>query len=177
MSDTSKDMEKKVVANPVVDATYKVSLVELSLILLLVGLIFVFIFGMGQLKKDKASEHLAREKFEEIVPVFKMAIAAIEEYKRLDDFGEYPFDFAQLNIPASDDYTVEMTEEGSMYIDTADFMISYDGEDYILIAESKSSFGKAGIKVLYTMKDASYQVEDPSPERRPTVLDEWLPHQ
>lgn len=176
MSDTSKNLEQKKASASGAALIHRVSLVELIFILLLVGLVFVFFFGMQQLKEDKARELIAHEKFEQIVPAIRASIAAAEEYRRTDDFGEYPFDFSQLNIPADDSYSIVFDDEtGSMLVDAEDFVISYDGEDYRFIAESTESFGKAGVKVIYTLRDASYEVDDPTPERRPTVLDEWLP--
>ncbi len=175
MSETAKNTETKVVKNAQVADKHKVSLVELIMILLLVGLVFVFFFGMRQLKIDKAAEALAMQKFENVVPVIKAAISAAEEYKRNDDFGDYPFDFGQLNLSDTDDYSIKSDDTGAMYIDTGDFLIHYDAESYNFTATSTESFGKADVKVIYSLNDASYQVEDPSPERRPTIRDEWLP--
>lgn len=154
---------------------HKVSLVELSMILLLIGLVFVFVFGMKQLKIDKEAEALAQQKFEAVIPVLQAAIDAAEEFKRNDDFGEYPFDFGQLNLFSTDSYKIESNESGEMYIDTEDFEIKYDIENYGFIVNSKAVYGKADIQVIYTLADRSYRVEDPAPERKPTIRDEWLP--
>lgn len=176
MSDTSKNLENKKPTASGASLMHKVGLVELIFILLLVGIIFVFFFGMRQLKEDKAIEFIAQEKFEAIIPVFKASIEAAEEYRRTDDFGEYPFDFGQLTIPEVAAYnTIFDDETGSMKIDAGEFLILYDGENYLFIAESTESFGKAGVKVIYSLRDRSYEVSDPAPERKPTVQDEWLP--
>jgi len=140
----------------------KVSLVELIMILLLVGLVFVFFFGMRQLKIDKAAEAIAKSKFEALVPTLQRAIEAAEEFKKTDDFGEYPFDISQLNL-------------GDMEME--DFLLEYDGENYAFVATTKESFGKADIKVTYVLADRSYSVDDPAPERKPTIRDEWLPQE
>jgi hypothetical protein len=144
----------------VVPDAHKVSLVELIIILLLVGLVFVFVFGMSQLKIDKAAEALAQQKFEAIIPALQRVIAAAEDFKKKDEFGDYPFDYSQLNLGD---------------LSTEDFTIEYDNEIYAVRAITKAAFGKEGIRVTYILTDASYQVEDPAPERKPTIRDEWLP--
>jgi len=177
MSETQKNTQKKTDEVPAVANKHMVSLVELILILLLVGLVFVFIFGMKQLKTDKKAEVFAKQKFEAILPVLQTAIDAAEEFKRLDDFGDYPFDFGQLNLTATNAYEINSNDKGEMYIETADFMIKYDTENdnFRFIAITKEEFGKADIKVIYGLVDRSFEVDDPSPERKPTILDEWLP--
>ncbi|HPF09765.1 MAG: hypothetical protein PHU99_05045 [Candidatus Cloacimonetes bacterium] len=162
MSDTKNNTITKTSTNTGLADKNKVSLVELIMILLLVGLIFVFVFGMRQLKIDKAAEALAQTKFETLIPTLQEAIAAAEEFKKTDDFGEYPFDISQMNL-------------GDITMD--DFVLEYDGENYAFVATTKESFGKAGIKVTYVLADRSYSVEDPAPERKPTIRDEWLPQE
>lgn len=78
MSETQKNTQNKTNDVPAVAIKHKVSLVELILILLLVGLVFVFIFGMKQLKLDKKAEGMAKNKFEAILPVLQTAIDAAE---------------------------------------------------------------------------------------------------
>ncbi len=177
MSETAKNTQSKGSASVQVAEQHKISLVELILILLLVGLVFVFFFGMRQLRVDKAAEALAFEKFETVKPVLKAAIDAAEEYKRTDEFGDYPFDFGQLGLSDTDTYTIKSDENGNMYVDATDFTIHYDAEKFTFTATSTESFGKAGVKVIYTLAEHSYQVEDPAPDRRPTVKDEWLPQE
>lgn len=178
MSDTSKSLEKKSSKGGGASLMHKVGLVELIFILLLVGLVFVFFFGMRQLREDKAKELIAQEKFEQIIPAMKAAIAAAEEYRRTDDFGEYPFDFGQLNVMDGNNYSVKMDDEtGDMFIESEDFVINYDGENYKFVAESTQAFGKAGVQVIFTLRDGSYEVNDPAPDRSPTVRDEWLPQE
>ena len=175
MSETQKNTQKKTNEVPAVASKHKIGLVELILILLLVGLVFVFIFGMKQLKTDKKAEGLAKNKFEAILPVLQSAIDAAEAFKRTDDFGDYPFDFGQLNLTATDDYAINSNAEGEQYIETSDFMILYDTENFGFTTITKDEFGKAGIKVIYILAERSYKVEDPSPDRKPTIRDEWLP--
>ncbi len=80
------------------DFSTRVSLVELIMILMLVGLVFVFYFGMKQLQIDKANEAIAQEKFENIIPTFKNIIEAMETYRKADEFGDYPAFLEELNI-------------------------------------------------------------------------------
>ncbi|MCB5252906.1 MAG: hypothetical protein RBR69_02245 [Candidatus Cloacimonadaceae bacterium] len=175
MSETQKNTTKKTNEQSVVESKHKVSLVELIMILLLVGLIFVFTFGMKQLKMDKRAEALAQQKFEAILPVLQTAIDAAEEFKRTDDFGDYPFDFGQLNLTDTAQYKVISNDAGELYVETDDFLIAYDADNYGFITTTKDEFGKAGIKVIYMLNDKSYSVEDPAEDRKPTIRDEWLP--
>lgn len=175
MSETAKNTQSNVNDALQVSEQHKISLVELILILLLVGLVFVFFFGMRQLRVDKAAEALAFEKFEMVKPTLRTAIDAAEEFKRNDDFGDYPFDFGQLNLVDTANYSIKSDADGSLFIDASDFVIRYDAEKFLFTVTSTESFGKAGVKVIYVLSDRSYQVEDPSPERRPTIRDEWLP--
>ncbi|MCB5259431.1 MAG: hypothetical protein PHY41_03865 [Candidatus Cloacimonetes bacterium] len=177
MSETAKNTQVKVNSNQKVSDTHKVSLVELIMILLLVGLLFVFFFGMRQLRIDKAAEALAHEKFEALIPVLQEAINATEEFRRNDEFGDYPFDFGQLNLMGSNAYEVKTDDTGMMYMETEDFVIHYDADNFNYTATTTENFGKAGIKVIYVLSESSYQVEDPAPERKPTILDEWLPQE
>ncbi|GAB1468390.1 hypothetical protein MASR2M64_11090 [Candidatus Cloacimonadota bacterium] len=139
-----------------------ISLVELILILMLVGLVFVFFFGMKQLKVDKANEAIAQTKFEAIVPTFQKIIAAMENYRKTDEFGDYPAFMEELNLGE---------------INTPDFKFEYVFDTLTLTATSQASFGKAGVKVNYSINDKSYTVDDPEANKKPTVKDEWLPQE
>ncbi|MDI3504006.1 MAG: hypothetical protein PWP64_942 [Candidatus Cloacimonadota bacterium] len=177
MTETQNNTQKKTKSVPVVEDKHKVSLVELIMILLLIGLVFVFVFGMRQLREDKAKEAKARESFAAILPILDTAIEAAEEFKRTDEFGDYPFDFGQLNLSSTDDYTIQSNDNGELYLETSDFRIHYDSENYGFIVTSKAEFGKAGIEVIYNLADRSYRVEDPAPDKKPTIKDEWLPQE
>ncbi len=144
------------------DTSYRVSLVELIMILMLVGLVFVFFFGMKQLKVDKANEAIAEGKFEAVVPTFQKVIAALENYRKNDQFGDFPAVLDELNL-------------GNL--DNGDFKFEYIFDALTVTATSQAGFGKAGIKVIYNLNDRSYSVDDPAPEKKPTVKDEWLPQE
>ncbi len=162
MPDTEKTETKKKPDSKPVEAGHKVSLVELMMLLMLVGLLFVFFFGMQQLKIDKAAEALAQSKFEVIVPSFQKAIAAMEDYRKNDEFGDYPAFIDELNLGT---------------IDNEDFKFEYVFDTLTLTAVSQAAYGKEGIKVVYNLNDRSYTVEDPAPDKKPTVKDEWLPQE
>ncbi len=142
------------------DFSTRVSLVELIMILMLVGLVFVFYFGMKQLQIDKANEAIAQEKFENIIPTFKNIIEAMETYRKADEFGDYPAFLEELNLGD---------------INTNDFKFEYSADTYTITAITQHAFGKAGIKVIYNLSDKSFTVEDPIPDKKPTIKDEWLP--
>lgn len=137
---------------------HKISLVELIMILMLVGVVMIFTFGMRQMKLDKQKEAVAEQKFQDVIPVFQRIIAAMDEYKKNDQFGDYPVTIEELGT-----------------FDTADFKFSYDSETLIVTGTSTKEFGKDGIQVLYSLTNAVYEVNDPKPKDKPTVLDEWLP--
>lgn len=161
MSDTKNSVPKKETNKGIAD-TKKVGLVELIMILLLVGLVFVFYFGMQELKINKELEAKAQAKFEAFLPTIKGAIAAAEAYKQNDDFGDYPFDIDQMNLGE---------------IENEDFILAYDGEQYLFTATSKKAFGKEGIVISYSLNEKLYKIEDPTPERKPVIKDEWLPQE
>jgi hypothetical protein len=164
MPDTEKakavPVPKVTSVKAVQDTNTNISLVELILILMLVGLVFVFFFGMKQLKIDKANEAIAQTKFEAITPTFQKIISAMESYRKADEFGDYPAFLEELNLGE---------------VNNEDFKFEYVFDTLTLTATSQASFGKAGVKVNYSVKDRSYTVDDPAADRKPTVKDEWLP--
>jgi hypothetical protein len=117
---------------------------------------------MKQLQIDKANEAVAQTKFESIVPTFSKIIEAMESYRKTDEFGDYPITLEELNLGD---------------INTKDFKFDYSPDELNVIAISQPDFGKAGIKVIYNLRDRSYTVDDPNPEKKPTVKDEWLPQE
>lgn len=139
-----------------------ISLVEMIMILMLVGLVFVFFFGLKQLKVDKALEAAAQEKFEAVVPNFTKIVNAMEEYQKKDEFGDYPAFLEELNL-------------GNL--DSENFKFSYLFDTLTITATSTKAFGKENIKVNYDLNNRSYTVDDPAPEKKPTVKDDWLPQE
>jgi hypothetical protein len=137
---------------------HKVSLVELIMILMLVGVVMIFIFGMRQMKIDKQKEAVAEQKFQDVVPVFQRIINAMEEYKKTDAFGDYPVTIEELGT-----------------FDTADFEFTYDSNTLIVTGTTTKEFGKEGIQVLFSLNNQVYEVNDTKPKEKPTILDDWLP--
>jgi hypothetical protein len=160
---TAADVNKKAVAdgqkNEQLGSGKKIGLVEAMLILMLVGLVFIFIFPMQQLKVDKAAEAAARLKIAPLVDKFEVVTAAMEQYKANDPFGEYPFTIEELNLTG---------------VNSDEFTFSYDSESKKVIATSLEAYGKADIKVIYSLEDKTYEVEDPTPLKKPTIKNEWL---
>lgn len=140
------------------DPFHKVSLVELIMILMLAGLVLVFVFGMQQMKIDKRKEAEAHEKFEAIIPTFAQIIKGMEEYKKNDEFADYPIDMSEIG---------EFSD--------ANFTFGYDPDARIISATSKESFGKQGVIVSYSLENSVYEVLDDKPGEKPTVKDDWLP--
>lgn len=160
--DASATLEAVAAPKTKVFAVQNVSLVEMIMILMLVGLVFVFFFGMKQLKVDKAMEAAAQAKFEAIIPNYTKLVKAMEDYQKKDQFGDYPAFLEELNL-------------GNL--DTPDFKFSYVFDTLTITATSTKAFGKEGVKVNYNLSDRSYTVDDPAPEKKPTVKDDWLPQE
>ena len=160
--DASATLEAVAAPKTKVFAVQNVSLVEMIMILMLVGLVFVFFFGMKQLKVDKAMEAAAQTKFEAIIPNYTKLVKAMEDYQKKDQFGDYPAFLEELNL-------------GNL--DNPDFKFSYVFDTLTITATSTKAFGKEGVKVNYNLSDRSYTVDDPAPEKKPTVKDDWLPQE
>ncbi|MEF3695423.1 MAG: hypothetical protein V3576_08775 [Candidatus Cloacimonadota bacterium] len=156
--ETRKPVEK-VAKTEQIGSGKKIGLVEAMLIMMLVGLVFIFIFPMQQLKVDKAAEEAARLKISPLVDKFELVIEAMEQYRANDPFGEYPFTIEELNLTT---------------INNDEFVFSYDSEAKKVTATSQEAYGKAGIKVNYSLEDKIYEVEDPTPQKKPTIKNEWL---
>ncbi len=138
----------------------RIGLVEIILIMMLVGLVFVFIPPYFQMRADEAQEAIDRERFDLAMQSVRVIIAKAEEYRRKDEFGDYPILIEVLNLP----------EQDTTYFD---FML--EAEDLSIRAISKESFGKAGIKVIYDMQNKTYKIDDPNPQTKPVIKDTWLP--
>lgn len=155
---TINPQEKTIKNTKEADPFRKVSLVELIMILMLAGLVLVFIFGLQQMKIDKQKEAEAHQKFELIIPTLTDIIQKMEDYKKNDEFGDYPIDMGEVGVFKDDNFVFE-----------------YDPENYIVKAISTESFGKAGVVVSYSLENAVYEVIDDKPGEKPTVKDDWLP--
>ncbi|PKN78643.1 MAG: hypothetical protein CVU48_07730 [Candidatus Cloacimonetes bacterium HGW-Cloacimonetes-1] len=138
----------------------KISLIEIMMILMLVGLVFVFVFPYKQMMIDKEKEGIARQNFESVLPTFDIITKAAETYKKADEFGSYPAFIEEMNLGT---------------IDTDMFKFEYADAGPTITAVTKEGFGKADIKVIYDITTKSYSVEDEKPSQMPTIKDDWLP--
>lgn len=155
---------KKVEKAPKIVSKRNIGSIELMMILMLVGLVFVFIFPMQQLKVDKAQEKIVQQKVEAILPSFSLINQKIDEFVNAPDneFKDYPFDLTQLNIGV---------------VDTPEFKFSWNEVSRKIIATSTKDYGKEGIKLSYSIEDKTYDIVDPKPADKPVIKDEWLPEE
>jgi hypothetical protein len=153
----------KPVSDELEDATivqrHKVGLVEIVMILLLAGVVFIFIFGMSQMKREKAEELALQKKIESTLPKFDMIAKAAKDLKNDPNWGAWPFDITQLNMPSKPD--------------TPDFKFTVN-ETGVITCECAKSIGKEGVKILYNIDKNSYDVQDPNPDAKPKIRQEWL---
>jgi hypothetical protein len=138
---------------------HKVGLVEIVMILLLAGVVFIFIFGMSQMKREKAEELALQKKIESTLPMFDMITKAAKALKNDPNWGAWPFDITQLNMPSSPD--------------TPDFKFTID-ETGVITCTCAKSIGKEGVKILYNIDKNSYDVQDPNPDAKPKIRQDWL---
>ncbi|HRY83574.1 MAG TPA: hypothetical protein P5533_02960 [Candidatus Cloacimonadota bacterium] len=155
---------KKVEKSPGLAPKRNIGLIELMMLLMLVGLVFVFVFPMQQMKVDKAQEKIVQQKVEAIVPSFAVIQQKIEEFVNApaNEFKDYPFDLSQLNIGT---------------VNTPEFTFSWDETNRKIVATSTKAYGKEGIKLNYSIEDKIFEIDDPKPADKPVIKDEWLPEE
>ncbi|MFO8144446.1 MAG: hypothetical protein R6T89_01760 [Candidatus Syntrophosphaera sp.] len=142
-----------------IDPRHKVGLVEIVMILLLAGVVFIFIFGMRQMRREKAELLALQQKVESIQPHFYTIADSAKAYKDRDPFGAWPLTIEELNIPfdiQSPEYEFSFLENGTVILTT------------------KEEFGKEGIKINYDINEDFFEIEDPEPQTKPVIKDEWL---
>lgn len=139
---------------------HKLGLIEILMFLLLAGVIFIFIFGMQQQKRDKEMELAMQQKFEELKPTFLEMAAKAKQIKAADEFGDWPLVVDVLNVdPAklkTEEYTFDWLDSGSVVMTTTE------------------KFGKEGVKISYDVAADSYTIEDPNATSRPVVKESWF---
>ncbi len=139
---------------------HKLGLVEILMFLLLAGVVFIFIFGMQQQKRDKELELAMQQKIVELKPAFMEIAANAKQYKANDPFGAWPLALDELNMdPAklkTEEYTFDWSESGSVVMTTTE------------------QFGKEGVKISYDVEGDSYTVEDPNASSRPQIKESWF---
>ncbi len=137
---------------------HKVGLVELIMFLLLAGVVFIFVFGMQQMKREKAQELLLRQKFEQILPNFATVADSAKAYQARDPFAAWPLNIEEMNLPD---------------LNTPEFTFSFM-ENGVVTATTTKEFGKEGIKVNYEIASDSYNIDDPDPKSKPIIKNDWL---
>lgn len=138
---------------------HKIGLVEILMILLLAAVVFIFIFGMRQMRAEKEQELLQRQKFENVLPTFKVIADSAKAYQARDPFAAWPLTIDEMNLPPN--------------INTPEFKFSFM-ENGVVTATTTKEFGKEGIKVNYDIQQAAYNIDDPKPDTKPFIKQEWL---
>lgn len=162
----SKDKMKRVEPNSPektgdsgINPRHKVGLVEIVMILLLAGVVFIFIFGMRQMRREKAELLALQQKVESIQPQFYAIADSAKAYKERDPFGAWPFTIEELNIPFD--------------IQTPEYEFSFL-ENGTVILTTKEEFGKPGVKINYDINDDFFEIDDPNPKAKPVLQEAWL---
>jgi type II secretory pathway pseudopilin PulG len=125
----------------------KVTLIEVLMVILIVGIVVILIFPtIADTKKKKRIN-------EEVFPTFKLIQEKNEEFYK--EYGEYAFDISQLNIAELKD---------KRYFD-------FGVTDSTLEATTTRKFGKPGAKIIYNFLTNTWTVEGTK-----DVIDaHWLP--
>ncbi len=134
-------------------------LVEMIIILLLAGVVFIFIFGLRQVRTEEQRELAAKAQFEQLIPKFGEVAAAAEKMRAEDEFGDWPLDIEFLGLPAN--------------FDPKGFEFAFS--DGIVTATTTRDFGKQNVKIIYNIDKKEYSIEDPDPDTAPKIKYEWLP--
>lgn len=127
--------------------------------LLLAGVIFIFVFGLQQMKREKEQELVIQAKFEEVLPTFGIVAKAAKDLREDPNWGEWPFDILQV---------ADTTK-----INTPEFKFTWSENVQVILTTTKE-FGKEGIKVIYDVEKDSYSIDDPEPNVKPVIKDNWL---
>lgn len=138
---------------------HKLGLVEILIFLLLAGVIFIFVFGLQQMKREKEQELVIQAKFEEVLPTFGIVAKAAKDLREDPNWGEWPFDILQV---------ADTTK-----INTPEFKFTWSENVQVILTTTKE-FGKEGIKVIYDVEKDSYSIDDPEPNVKPVIKDNWL---
>lgn len=172
MSDTQKkDKEKKVpepASKPVAKQEAapaakkpgaRLGLIEILIFLLIAGVVFIFVFGMRQMRLEKAQEAALFAKFEKVLPHFEDIGEKAKILKQQDDFAEWPPSLEFIDDPDkfnTPEFTFEWLDDGRVEMTTT------------------KEFGREGIVVTYDVEDDSYSIDDPDPTAKPTIKYTWV---
>ncbi len=129
--------------------TDKFSLVELLMIVMLVGLIFVIWIPMKEAK-------IYRANLQEAIGNIETITKANIDFKNNPDLGDgdFAFDIGQLNLKLEENF------------------FNYAVTDTTIVATSTEEFGKKDIDVIFYLPTGPYQINNDSKQ----VIDiSWLP--
>ncbi|HQM79658.1 MAG TPA: hypothetical protein PKV12_03005 [Candidatus Syntrophosphaera sp.] len=138
---------------------HSIGIVELLIFIILAGVIFIFIFGMKQMQEEKEKELLAEKKFEQVLPNFTLISNLAKEYQKNDPFASWPSMIEEIIDPAK--------------VNTPEFKFTFQENGTVIMTTTKE-FGKEGIKVTYDIAKNTYDIEDPNPEVKPTIKEDWI---
>ena len=134
-------------------------IVELLIFIILAGVIFIFIFGMKQMQEEKKEELLAAKKFEEVLPNFALISNAAKDYQKNDPFASWPSMLEEIIDPSK--------------VNTPEFKFSFQENGTVIMTTTKE-FGKEGIKVVYDINKDTFEIDDPNPNVKPTIKEDWI---
>jgi type II secretory pathway pseudopilin PulG len=133
------------------------SLIELLIILLLVGLVFVFVVPVNQ---ARTSQKRVNDAIQLMTSIGEKA----EAFKNNPDNGYYP-DISQLNLATP--------------IDTTFFSYEIVMDDSTMVAKTQPAFGKKGNYLVYNLASKQFTVGNPKDEAdavsKKYINENWLP--
>lgn len=135
----------------------KFSLIDLLMIIMIVGIIVTFIVPMKQTQKY-------HERVKEAIYNLQVIAQKDVEFKNNPENGYYAFDLSMLNIK-------DKLKKGKS--DT-EFYFEYSLTDSTVIAESKSSFGKEGVEIVYYLPEGPMLLGE-SQVSQDVIDPNWLP--
>ena len=150
---------KKSNANLEMKEGHSIGIVELLIFIILAGVIFIFIFGMKQMQEEKEKELLAEKKFEQVLPNFALISNLAKEYQKNDPFASWPAIIEEIIDPSK--------------VNTPEFEFTFQENGTVIMTTTKE-FGKEGIKVIYDISKNTYDIEDPNPDVKPTIKEDWI---
>lgn len=129
------------------NTTKRVSLIEVLMVILIVGIAVIMI--LPNIADKQKRERIAAE----VYPMFDAIQKANEEFNT--EFGEYAFDITQLNLP--------ILENAKFF----EFAVT----DSTLTATTTRAFGRPGAIIIYNFIDNEWSVDGTK-----HVIDKtWLP--
>jgi len=134
----------------------KFTLLEMLIILLLVGLVFVFIVPVNRSRLNEQRVYQALESM-------KVLGEQAEIFKNNPANGYYPFDLSQMNLKTIPDTTY--------------FSYSINDKDSTLVAKTTKRFGGKPAYLVYSLSAKQFQVgkDDSDTDSKRVINENWLP--